>query len=302
MDADKKLVDGMAARVNDRVITVGDVITVMYPEYQKYAGRMDDNKAKERLRQVYKESLDSLISRYLILSSKEAEKVTIPDWFLDQRVEEIIRDNFGGDKSRLLQVLTKDRKTFDEWRGEVKEHIIVATVQSMVVGEAVRVSPVAVRDVYEKNRDKHMTPLQQRLRVIVLKSKPGGVELAKDINDKIHAGENFSDLAKRFSTGLNASEGGDWGWMEPSMLIEDLKNALVDLKAGDVAPAVNAGDEIYIVKVEDRKEPTAAKFDDVQNAIEKELRREEEKRLYSALIERLKKETFVSISDVDPFK
>ena len=75
------MLDGIAARVDSRVITVGDVMAEIrrHPDVgEKMAGANETE-----LQALYGAALDSLIERRLILKAADAKKMEIPEWVID---------------------------------------------------------------------------------------------------------------------------------------------------------------------------------------------------------------------------
>ncbi|MDP6848894.1 MAG: peptidylprolyl isomerase, partial [Kiritimatiellia bacterium] len=123
---------------------------------------------------------------------------------------------------------------------------------------------------------------------------------AKKIRDRITSGgEDFAKVAVEVSKGTHAADGGDWGWVKPEFLRSVLADATRELKPGKVSELIDTEEEIYILKVEERKEASVTPFGEVQSEIESELRRAEGVRLQSVWIESLRRQSYVKIFNVE---
>ena len=304
--AEPRLVDGVVARVNEHAITGGDVADAAQPVLQQV---LNTSKAEDRpakLRKAYEEVLNSLIERQLILDAYNKREQKLPEWAIDERIAEIVRDSFQDDRGNLMMALSKGKTTFEEWRSQVKDHIVVAAVRGDRVERHTRVSPQAVREAYDKNPDKYRKPDTVWLRLIVLRRGSSVEDVAAkrqqadDIKKRLGAGEDFASLAKARSEDSRAENGGDWGWIEPRMLRPELAQVVAALKPSDVSGIIETKDELYIVKLEDRKGGTVSSFEEAQPAIERELRQAEAGALYDAWIDALKKAGYVKVFDIAP--
>ena len=76
--------DGVAAYVNERVITVSDVLGVIQPVQRQLMGRYRGDELKQRLQEAYSEGLQSLIERNLILDAAVKENLQLPDWVVER--------------------------------------------------------------------------------------------------------------------------------------------------------------------------------------------------------------------------
>jgi peptidyl-prolyl cis-trans isomerase SurA len=287
-------VDGYAATVNARVITLGDVVAYVQPIQMRLAESYEGEELEKKLNAAMSEQLDVLIERALILEEFALKGGTIPDRLVDDRINGMISDRFKNDRAAFLQALADERMTMEDWRDEIRNQLIVSILRRQEVSDRVLVSPRSARDSYDAQIDKFRIREQVKLRMIVLHkgSTPEDLKVkrqeAEGIRGKLIAGENFEALAKTESEGSRAAEGGDQGWIEPSSLRTELAAAATHLEAGRISDVIAAGDELYILKVEARKNASIIPFEEARAGIEKELRMAEEERLYKAWIERLK--------------
>ena len=300
------MLDGVAAHVNQHVVTIGEVIAVVQPAHRQLSKTRAGNELKAGLLKAYEEALRSLIDRHLILDSYEKENeehdLEIPEWLVDRRANEIIRDIFKDDRAALMAALSKDRMTFNEWRNEIRDHIIAASMRGLNVEQNVRISPLEVRAFYDRNVESYRTPEKVKLRMIVLKKDAAlRPRQAEDIRARLRAGEDFAALARKFSDGSKSDDGGNWGWIEPKILRAELAGTVAGLKLNEISKAVETEEETYILMIEGRRDESVAPFRDVQPQIERELRQEKTERLHGIWIDNLRKNAYVKIFDVNLF-
>jgi peptidyl-prolyl cis-trans isomerase SurA len=282
-------------------VTLADVQAVVSMRQRELQARHKGKEMEEQLKKLYEDGLDVVIGRYLIMDSYRAQEGKIPEWAVDQEVEEVIRENFHGERSALMSALSKDHLTFETWRDELRNHIIVSSMRTMNVGQNVRILPSRVSAHYEENKSQYEKPAQTRLRVIVLNKEESGKDAApkrrqaEDIRQRLMKGADFAAVAKEVSQGTKAAEGGDWGWVSVEDLRTELRKAISGLRPGQISEVVDTPEEIYIVKVEEQRERGAVSLKEVQSEIEQELRKEETERLYKAWVERLKRNAYVKI-------
>ncbi|PYL04897.1 MAG: parvulin peptidyl-prolyl isomerase, partial [Verrucomicrobia bacterium] len=58
-----------------------------------------------KIKEARAEALKDLIDRQLIVQAFKKEGYQIPDDYLDQRVHDIIRENFNGDRNTFIKTL-----------------------------------------------------------------------------------------------------------------------------------------------------------------------------------------------------
>lgn len=295
------LLDGVAAAVNEHVITVSDVLAAVEPMKRSISAAPGTADYKKALEELFVEARDSLIDKFLILDSEDSKKVVIPDWYVDRRVNEIVKDSFGGDWDRFMDVLARDRQTFEQWRSELKDHILISSIRTMKIDQNAAVSPTEIAELYEKQKERYTSPGRIRIRMIVLERKPGAEDpmvLARKLKEQIDGGDDFAELAGQHSVGTYAEQGGDWGWIEPDILREDLRKGIDALEAGGTG-IVDAGEEVYIFKVEEKRESREREFKDVQPLVERELRKIKAEAEGRAWLDVLRRTAFVKINDTE---
>lgn len=310
--AESVLVDGNAAQVNGHSIMISDVMAVVEMQSQKLKRAPDGEELKVQLHKAYDDGLNVLIERQLILDSyeamgKEQTDRQIPEQFINERMNGIIRDMFKGDRAEAMRALEKEGMSLDEWRNEIKSQIVVSAMRKANVDQNIKISPQAIRNFYDKNLEKYKSPGRIKLRMIVLNkgasAEEAGQKLkqAEEIRKKVQSGEDFAALAKQFSKDSKAEQGGDWGWIEPGILRPELAKTASAMREGEVSDAIAMEEELYILKCEGRSQNETVSFEEAQPQVEKELRQEEAKRVYAAWIDRLKKSASIKVFDTQPF-
>ncbi|MBM4142872.1 MAG: hypothetical protein FJ225_04655 [Lentisphaerae bacterium] len=306
--AETALMDGLAARVDLRAITVGDVLVAFQPLQQELRARHGVAELGDRLRQGYAGTRAELVERSLILSAYERQENKLPEWVVSERVDRIVQDMFGGDRGRFLAALAKDGLTIDEWRAQVRDHVAVTAMRSARVDRNVRVSPTQVLRAYRENAERYRRPARVKLRLIELPAPEAGGERkaararAEGLARRAAGGEDFAALAAKESSGDKAAEGGDWGWVEPDMLRAELAAAAEALDAGGTSGVIETPEAFYIVRVADRQAAAVQPLDEVRRGIEEELRREQMDEIYGRWIAALKTKSYVRITERDIFE
>jgi len=91
---------------------------------------------------------------------------------------------------------------------------------------------------------------------------------ADDIEAKLHAGGDFSQLAKSFSDGPTASEGGDLGQFRRGALAKVLEDQTFALKAGQYTAPIHTRQGWVILKVVDHTAGGVPAYKDVEQDVE----------------------------------
>ncbi len=301
---DRVRVDGVAAYVNAHVITYSDVLGASRALQQMVTQRQGG----EDVNALYQKTLGELINRKMMLDAYADQKlIKIPDAMVEERVEKVIREMFKNDRMGFLGALVEDGNTEVAWRQQIREQIVVGAMRNLRVDSQVRVSPLAVRERYDKAPEKQETPPAVMFGMIVIgigQDDAGRVaQKAKlaDVQAALAAGQDFAEVAKRYSEDTLAASGGMRDWVEPDMLRAELRDLVMQAEIGVVKGPVEIGPHYALVKVGGRREAARLSFEDAYADIERELRMELEKRLYDEWIVQLRRDAFVRVLEEKPF-
>lgn len=293
-------VEGCAAQVNDRMITVTEVRAAMLPIERRLRETSQGVELDSQLAETYNKTLEALIERELILDAFQQQKgLSVPDKLVQSRTEEIVRTKFGNNRAAFRKALDEDGLTLAEWQDNLKKSMIVAFLREQEVDRKVSVSPQAVREAYEKASETFRTPAQVHLHLIMINAGQTDEEkalkrkFADEVRRRLKAGESFGELARQVSEGARAQDGGDWGWIDPASRRPELAAAIRALKPGEISEVIPAGEELYILKVEGQRDATVVPLEKVQDTLRIELEKQESKRLYDAWMARLKQKAFI---------
>lgn len=81
----------------------------------------------------------------------------------------------------------------------------------------------------------------------------GSEKDAQKIMDRIAKGEDFAELAKRFSKCPSKSKGGNLGWFGKGQMVPEFEQACFNGKTGDVVGPVKTEFGYHIIKITGQK-------------------------------------------------
>lgn len=298
MGSSAEVADGIKAVVNDKVITyeevkdyARDAVNALRQQYSSQPEVFE-----QKLTQLVNDAMDQLVERQLILHSFDTEGYKLPDGVVDELVQDRIREQFG-DRVTLMKTLQARGMTFEQFREQIRDQYITTALRRQKVEHEVIISPAKILDYYHSHLDDYRLEDQVKLRMIVLnKASPddtNAIRLAREIEAKLKDGAAFSDLASIYSQGSQQHQGGDWGWVERSVLRKELGDIAFTLAPGRFSDPVESPDAVYLMLVEDKRPAHAKPLADVRKDIEKTLRTEDQARLQKQWIDGLKKKTFI---------
>ena len=290
--------DGIAARVDANVITVGDVMNEL--RRNPDAGRRMMSADESEMQALYSAALDTLVERRLVLKAAAEKKVEIPEWVVDNQLREIVLNSFGGDMNRLEEELARSKVPMTEYRHSVMEDILVRGMRQQMIDQFAFASPAAMKKEYESHPERYRQEAKVSVRVVLLKPASEGENVPSldtrwmQIGEELANGASFSDMAIKYSADSHAKEGGLWADVNPEEAFRpEIAEAIAKLEVGKVSNMINLDGWGFIVKKESESKAKTLSFAEAYDKIALAVRNEVAKKAYDEWIARLKESSYI---------
>jgi len=296
----QEVLDGIAAVVNDDVVTFSQVREMVGPRERQVRETLKGEAMIEKIKEIRLQAVNDLIDRQLILQEFKKNKFTIPDYVVEDRIQAITREEFGGDRAAFIRTLNAQGYTLDRFRQIEMEKIIVQSMRVQLVKANTIIPDSKIREAYQKNIEEYTSEEQIKLRMLVLRgtgSEDGGGRrrMLEEIRAKIVGGAPFEDLARMYSEDSTQEQGGDWGWINRRTLNESLSKIAFGLKPGEVSKIIELSGSYYLLYCEAKKPTTVKSFTEVRGELEKKLVQAERQKAQSEWIEKLRKKAYIKV-------
>lgn len=294
------ILDGVAAYVNERMITVADVMTELRNSVWV---ELPKEEREAKLRELYMATLNAMVDRHLILDAAKAAKAKIAPWAIEARIQEIIEHGFGGDRSKLINALKEMRLPYEQWRQSIEDDLMIQFMRYNQVERNVSVPPGDVQEFFAKNRDAFMAPGGVHVAMMVFTAPGDGsmslTEYADKILKELNNGLVFAEAAKRYSVDAKATNGGDWGFVDPSEVFrKEIVLAIDELKDGAYSKPLLLEDHGYIVqKIAERKARQLTQSE-AWSLAENRVRLQQTEERYKAWISRLRSRAYIKVFEL----
>jgi peptidyl-prolyl cis-trans isomerase SurA len=120
---------------------------------------------------------------------------------------------------------------------------------------------------------------------------------ANDLLKQIRAGASFEDIAKKYSDGPTAAQGGDLGSFKRGVLAKELEDKTFVLKAGETTDVIRTKQGYVILKVTDHQMAGIPPMKDVENRIQDALYYQKLQPALRAYLTKLREDAFIDVKD-----
>jgi peptidyl-prolyl cis-trans isomerase SurA len=266
-------VEDIVVRVNDQIVTQSD--------YDRAMKELDDE-AKQRgatmqqISEAHKDLLRDLIDRQLWLSKGKELGIT-GETELIKRLDEI-RKQYNLATLEDLEKAAKDQGvSFEDFKANIRNQIITQEVMREEVGRRIQFTPGEAERYFEAHKQDYAKPESVDLSEILVSTGADPDDAAKvaagkakadDLEAKLHAGGDFSQLAKSFSDGTTAADGGSFGTFHKGELAKVFEDATFGLKPGQYSDPIRTKQGYIIFKVNQHIAGGVPAYKDVEQDVE----------------------------------
>jgi parvulin-like peptidyl-prolyl isomerase len=297
--AEEQVLNGIAAIVNSDVITYSQVEEVVGTRERSMAGQLQGQELADKVKDLRMQAVQLLIDNQLIIQDFTKNKFSIPDYIVDQQVQARIKEQFGGDRAAFIRTLAAQGMTMDKFRTMVRDDIIVQAMRQKNVHDDSIISPSQIADYYKKSISDYTTPEKIHLRMIVIKKNGDtGKQMAEEVRQKVIGGADFDKLAQMYSEDSTQDSGGDWGWIDKTVLNESLTKIAFSLKPGQVSDVVELAGSYYLLYVQEKQPEVVKSMKDVHDDIENKLLEQQRQQQEEKWIGELRKKAYIWIDGV----
>jgi|TARA_Y100000996_G_scaffold25577_1_gene18305 peptidyl-prolyl cis-trans isomerase SurA len=240
-----EILDRVAIIVGEGVVLESQVKSMLENIEKRYQEQGAPMPPKEIIMEQIHERL---IIEELQLQLANRAGVRVSDGELNNAFERIAANN-NLSLEEFIQTLEVEGESYESLRSQVRKEMVIQRVQQGRVSQEINITEQELEGFLQTDVATRELSPELFLRQVLVSSE----ELANKILNRISEGEDFSDLAKQYSTNSLASKGGEMGWRNladlPSLFAIELKNK----KKGYISRPLKGGSGFYILKIEDKR-------------------------------------------------
>lgn len=214
-------VNGIAAKVNGRVVTKNEVSFMLAPLYAQLITQFP--RRGPEFDKVLKDSrnkiMDELIDREIILDEFKVMGASLKPQVIDEEVTRQVRELYNGDEQKFREELKKNRLTMDGYREMTKEKLVVQAMRAQHFSDAPPPLPNEIQREYNEAKASFRDVTKDKVsfqKIFIPSTDPANsvatpetqLAIAEDVFKQLQDGKDFTELAKTFSKDAFAETGG----------------------------------------------------------------------------------------------
>lgn len=300
------VLDRIAAIVNGEVITFSELREAM-TRMQLGLEELDpamDSKAESLHSPVShtpeREALNRLIEHKLQLQLAQRRGITVESDEVGEALKEIKKRNGMSTDEALEKALLADRSNLDQYKSDLREQLMILKLANREVQSGILLNEEALLEYYQNHLDHYSLPDEIHLRQILLRIPQSELKevvwkKAQEMVAQLRAGTDFKSLAGQESSGSEAKDGGDLGFVKKGQVLPLVEQAISGLAPFEVSDPVVTSAGIHIFFVEEIKTGQVRPFEEVKQQIRESLFQERSAKSYGEWLQNLRDSAQVEI-------
>lgn len=255
--AAQQIIDRIVAVVDDELILQSELEQALQFEISQQALTAAD---KDRFRD---QLLEAMVNDKVLLIKAKRDSIVVSDNEVDDALQEQldrIKAEVGSEEGyeKLLEREgITERELRRRYRSQIRNYLLKQKVMASLSNQIV-ISYKDVVDFYNAHIDSlPPRPQMVSLSQIFLRFPDHEDESYQKISEllqRIHQGEDFAQLAKKYSQDPGSAEaGGDLGFFSPGTMLPEFEEIAFSLSPGTVSDVVRTTAGYHLIKVEEKK-------------------------------------------------
>jgi peptidyl-prolyl cis-trans isomerase SurA len=271
------VVEEIIARVNNDIITQSD--------YQKADAQLHEEIghdcqgcSQEKLADDYKDQqkdlLRGLIDQSLMVQRAKDMGISV-ETDIVKRLDEVRKQNNLNSIEDLEKAVEGSGLAWEDYKTQMRNGMLTQEVIRREVGSHINIPNDEVKKYYDAHPDEFTRPEQVDIAEIFLSTEgksPEEIESvqkkAEDLRNRVIKGDDFNEIAKRYSEGSTAKDqGGDLGTFKRGVLAPQLDEVVFELQKGQITDVIQTKTGFEILKVQAHFVAGLQPMDKVENEI-----------------------------------
>jgi len=270
------VIEEIVARVNNGAITLSDILKAeqsMHEEIAHDCQGCPSDKVDEIYKEKQKDLLRDLIDQALLVERAKDMGISVETEVI-KRLDEIRKQNNLGSMEEFEKAVESQGMGWEDFKAQIRNSLLTQEVIRREVGSHISIPSEDVKKYYEEHQKEFIRPEQVVLAEIFLSTEGKSPEemasvekKADDLRNRVVKGEDFNEIAKHFSEGSTAKDGGVLGTFEHGQLSKQLEDIVFKMDKGQMTGVIQTKTGFEVLRVEAHFQAGLQPLDKVENEI-----------------------------------
>ncbi len=300
-----KVVEEIIARVNNEIITGSELqrarASAEEDAQQECQNRCTPEQLKADVEERQKNALRDLIDQSLLVQRAKDMGVSVEPEVI-KRLDQIRVQNKLDSMEALEKAVSSQGLNWEDFRNNIRNGLLTQRVIGSEVGSHITVGREEVEKYYNEHKKDYVRPEQVALRSIEVSTAGKNAGEIPDLKKKaetalkrVKDGEDFGEIAKRFSDGTTKSQGGFLGLYKRGELSKELEDVVFKMKKNELTDVIETKQNFLILQVMEHYDEGEQSLAKVENEITDKLYSEKMEPALREYLKTLREQSYVVI-------
>ena len=300
-----KTIEEIIARVNNEIITRSEYEKARQSAEEDAKSECQNRCTPEQLQtnigDRQKNSLRDLIDQSLLVQRAKDMGVGVEPEVI-KKLDAIRTQNNFASMEELERAVSSQGMNWEDFKNNIRNTLLTQRVISSEVGSHITIGDEEVAKYYEAHKTEFVRPEQVALREIEVSTQGKKPEEIPDLKKKaetalkrVKDGEDFGEIAKRFSDGSTKSQGGFLGVYKRGELSKELEDVVFKMKRNDLTDIMETKQGLLILQVLEHYDEGEQSLAKVKNEIMDKLYGERMEPAMREYLKTLREQSYVVI-------
>ncbi|MFB3926352.1 MAG: peptidyl-prolyl cis-trans isomerase [Syntrophales bacterium] len=293
--------DGIAAVVNNEIITKSELMEASEPFLEKVPKTLKQEERERNIREMRKAVLVRMIDQTLVAQEARKSGIIVKDEEIMAQINTVLARK-KMTLENLKEALRKEGTSFESYKDEVRNQIMRMRLASREIRSKITVSDDEIGEYYGKHRQDYEGKEAVRVRQIIIRLPQNADSAVKkklradaqSIFEKLKAGESFEALGAQVTRDSESAES-DLGFVEKGALLPEMDEVAFKLKVGEFSGVIETAVGFHIIKITDRRGAGMKPLESVREEIKNEIIDEKMNRKIPEWIQELREKSYIDI-------
>jgi parvulin-like peptidyl-prolyl isomerase len=231
--------------------------------------------------------IQEMIGRRLLLQAARERNITVSDEELKETLEEM-KNRFG--EQKIQDSLRRWNLTEEQYRQRVKESLMIKKYINQLVPDD-SITEEDMKKFYNESPKPFIKPERVQVRIIQVNTEEEAQKIYEEWKkSKIDFDEFADKLAKEKRAVVT-----QYGWVQPNFFTGPIRDALKELKEGEVGGPYRGKDGYYMLRIKKREPEKVMSYEEAKDQIKATLLMQRREATRAHLIAERKKKSEIKI-------
>jgi peptidyl-prolyl cis-trans isomerase SurA len=303
--ANAKTVEEIIARVNNEIITRSELdkarAATEEEAKQECQGKCTPEQLRVDIEDRQKNTLRELIDQSLLVQRGKDMGLNVEPEVI-KKLDQLRQQNKIDSMEDLEKAVSAQGSNWEDFKNNIRNGILTQRVISNEVGSHITIGKEEIGKYYNEHKKEFVRPEQVALREIEVSTEgkkdtelPDLKKKAETALKRVKDGEDFGEIAKRFSDSSTAKQGGFLGVYKRGELSKELEDIVFKMKKNDLTDVMDTKQGYLVLQVLERYEEGEQPLAKVENEIMDHLYSERMEPAMRQYLKTLREQSYVVI-------